>query len=146
MTSSQSITIGRGTHNGMPRRFRTSGNRPAFTLIEVLATLLLPGIVLPVAMRGVSLAMAAADKARHTSEASSLAQGKLNDLVTNGLSTAAGSGDFGAEHPGFRWTSQVVARDYNVSEIDLNVTWIERGTNRSLVVSTLFYDTSGVQQ
>ena len=38
--------------------------RRGFTLIEVLATLVLLGIVMPVAMRGVSLALAASSIAR----------------------------------------------------------------------------------
>ena len=44
-------------------------SRRGFTLAEVLITLLFLAIVLPVAMRGVSLALAAASHAKHTREA-----------------------------------------------------------------------------
>ena len=74
----------------MPRR-RPATRRGGFTLIEVLATMLLLGIVLPVAMRGVSVALSAAGTARHLSEAAVLAEAKLNELATPGASGAAGA-------------------------------------------------------
>ena len=52
-----------------------------FTLVEVLATLVLMGIVIPVAMHGVSIAMSAASNARKTAEAATLAETKLNELL-----------------------------------------------------------------
>jgi general secretion pathway protein I len=114
-----------------------------FTLIEVLATLLLVGIVLPVTMRGVSLALAAASNARHVAEATSLAETKLSELTTDTLSaTTAASGDFGQEHPGYTWASQRVARDYGLTEIVLRVDWIERGQSKSLTLSTLSYEST----
>jgi prepilin-type N-terminal cleavage/methylation domain-containing protein len=114
-----------------------------FTLIEVLATMLLLGIVLPVAMRGVSLALAASENARHTSEATALGEAKLNELVASGeWSAANGNGDFGTDFPGYRWTFQSVARDYGVSELAVTVSWDQRGGQRSLVFSTLVFDTS----
>ena len=64
-------------------RMRRSG-RAGFTLVEVLATLVLLGIVVPVAMRGVSVALAAAQTAKRTAEATSLAQSKLNEMIADG--------------------------------------------------------------
>ena len=114
-----------------------------FTLIEVLATLLLVGIVLPVTMRGVSLALAAASNARHVAEATSLAETTLSELTTDTLSaTTDGSGDFGADHPGYTWTSQRASRDYGLTEIALRVDWVERGQTKSITVSTLKYDST----
>jgi type II secretion system protein I len=127
----------------MPRRRRTNGARPAFTLIEVLATMVLLGIVLPVAMRGVSMALAAAEYSRHTAEASSLAQQKLSELVTLGPTSSTGnSGDFGADHPEFHWTLQTQSKDYGLTEFDVTIAWNERGQEKSLVVSTLVYQTA----
>ena len=61
-------------------------HRRGFTLVEVLATLVLLGIILPIAMRGVSMAMAAASNARRTAEATSLAEAKLNMLLVDSVS------------------------------------------------------------
>ena len=114
-----------------------------FTLIEVLATLLLVGIVLPVTMRGVSLALAAASNARHTAEATTLAETKLAEITTDTLSaTTDGSGDFGPDYPGYAWASQRASRDYGLTEIMVRVSWAERGQPKWLTISTLKYDTS----
>src|SRR5689334_555698 len=108
-------TIGRGgTPNGMSgRRSVLRGVRPAFTLVEVLATVVLMGIVLPVAMRGISIALAAASNSRHVAEASALADSQLNQLVAEGINNIGdSSGDFSPDHPEYRWTCQTAARDY----------------------------------
>ena len=108
----------------------------AFTLAEVLVTLLFLAIVLPVAMRGVSLSMAAASNAKHTREATSLAQIKLHELTT--VSATSGSGDFAPDYPDYRWTCQVSSTNYGVNQLDLRVSWQDRGQERGITVSTLF--------
>jgi general secretion pathway protein I len=109
-----------------------------FTLIEVLAAMLIMAVVLPVALRGVSLALAAASNARHLSEASSLAQSKLNELAVEGATgTTDSGGDFMPDHPGYQWQLQTADRDYGVTELDLTVTWQERGQNKTLTLTTL---------
>ncbi|HEX8520740.1 MAG TPA: type II secretion system protein [Tepidisphaeraceae bacterium] len=131
-------TIFINTRGSEARRMRC-----AFTLIEVLATMMLLGIVLPVTLRAISLGIAAASHARHTSEASNLAQEKLSELVVGGISTASTSGDFGTDHPDYRWTLQTQTRDYALTEAQLTVTWMERGQERVMTVSTLTSDTLG---
>jgi prepilin-type N-terminal cleavage/methylation domain-containing protein len=114
-----------------------------FTLIEVLATLVLLGIVLPVAMRGVSISLASAEKAKHLSEAAALADAKLNELVSTGeWSGGALQGDFGQDWPMYRWQAQAASRDFGVTEIVLTVTWQQRGQDRSLNVSTMVSDSA----
>lgn len=113
----------------------------AFTLVEVLAAMVLLGIVLPIAMRGVSVALSAAQTARHTSLAASLAESKLNELVALGEITN-GTGDFGTDWPGYSWKTVATARDFNTTEFAITVTWQQRGRERSLVVSTLVADTT----
>ena len=121
---------------------RRPSHRGGFTLVEVLATLVLLGVVLPVAMRGVSLAISSADVARHTAEAASLAEAKLNELVITGdWSVSGASGDFGAEWPDYRWTCQSAGRDYGLTEVMLSVVWTDKGRERDVTVSTLVYDT-----
>jgi prepilin-type N-terminal cleavage/methylation domain-containing protein len=115
---------------------RSRKNSRGFTLVEVLATLVLMGIVLPVAMRGISIALAAADTARHTSEATSLAEEKLNELVTSGTWSSGGSGDFGTAWPGYSWTAQTADQPYNLTQLTLTVAWNQRGGPRSLSLTT----------
>src|SRR4051794_38691008 len=109
------MTLRRGQHRG------------GVTLVEILATLLLLGIVMPVAMRGGSIALAAADSARHTADAAMLAETKLNDLLAQGVSSASGlTGDFSPDHPEYQWSYQSAPRDYGITEVQLRVTWLER--------------------
>jgi hypothetical protein len=106
--------------------------------VEVLATLVLLGIVVPVCMRGVSVALGAAETAKHMSQASSLGEAKLNEMTSTGSWSMAGtSGDFGADWPEYRWSCQTYSRDFDVTEIILTVSWQQRGQKRSVNVSTL---------
>jgi hypothetical protein len=105
--------------------------------------MVLIGIVVPVAMTGLSLALAAASHARYTAQAASLAEAKLMELVSTGQwMMGVSNGDFSPDWPQYRWTAQMATRDFNVDEIVLQVAWTERGAERSLIVSTMVYDTS----
>jgi len=120
---------------------RHRADRSAFTLIEVLATMLLMAIVLPVTMRGVSLSVAAAGTARHLAEASMLGEAKLNEwVVTGDFATAGSLGDFGDDWPAYAWTIQTTSREYGLTEVTLTVSWQERGQVKTLVLTTLASD------
>jgi prepilin-type N-terminal cleavage/methylation domain-containing protein len=135
----RTVDLARG---GRRRRLRS---RVGFTLVEVLATMVLIGIVIPVAMRGVSVALNTASAAKRQAEAATLGEAKLNELVSLGDWTAgATSGDFGQDWPDYRWRLQTVARDFDVTEIVLTVQWSERGQERVLNLSTLATATTGV--
>ena len=125
----------------LTRRRAVHARRGGFTLIEVLATLVLLGIVMPVAMRGVSLALAASSIARRTAEATSLAEMKLNELVADGTWQTGGTGgDFADQNqPDYRWTCENASRDYGTHEVILHVTWTQRGQERTLSLATLVY-------
>ena len=72
--------------------------------------------------------------------AASLAQSKLNELITDGSwQTSGSSGDFSPEHPDYRWTCENASRNYGTNEVALHVTWTQRGQERSLTLSTLVY-------
>src|SRR5438105_5398500 len=110
----------------MKCHIRTS--RRGFTLLEVLATLVLMGIILYPVMHGISLATAAAGEAKHKVEACSLAQTKLAELVSDVQTlnqTGAGSGSF-ADNPGYTWTSTIEMRDTNLSQVSVRVSWFAR--------------------
>lgn len=80
-----------------------------FTLIEVLAALLLVSIVLPVAMKGVAAATATATTAKRRNEAAPLAQSKLDEiLATQAWSTGGMSGDFGPDWSDYTWSAELV--------------------------------------
>ena len=111
--------------------------RRGFTLAEVLVALLFLAIVLPVAMRGVSLSMAAASNSKHVREATALAEQKLQELTTITMPSGNQSGEF-QDNPDYRWTCQVASLDYGVRQLDLRVTWDDRGQERGVTVSTLF--------
>lgn len=114
--------------------------RSAFTLIEILVTLVLIAIVFPVAMKGITLASSVAGSARHNTEAAALAETKLNELVlTENWNTVDQTGDFGSDWPEYSWSSQTTYRDVGLLEMQVQVTWTAHGQPRSLAVTTLIY-------
>ena len=125
----------------MTRSWQWPRHRAAFTLVEVLATLVLAAIILPVAMRGISLATAAAGEARRQMEAASLAEAKLAELrVTGGWQGADLSGDCGPDSPEYRWTADV--RDWEgttIRQLAVRVEWTARETQRAVTLTTLVY-------
>ena len=124
-----------------PNARAASARRGGFTLIEVLAAMIILGIVLPVAMRGVSLSLAAASNAKHLNEAAQLADQKLNEVAITGQWQQNGlSGDFTPDHPDYKWVVQSEQRDYGLSEVRVRVTWTQRGQEREFIASTFVYD------
>jgi len=98
------------TGNRTRRRFTASGRR-GFTLVEVLASLAVVLIALPVAMEAIALTNSVSTRARRQLDAGNLAASKLAELVaTNQWQNGNGSGDFtsyGASFPDYTWTSTV---------------------------------------
>ncbi len=126
----------------MSRSCRTSRG---FTLMEVLATLVLIGVVLPVAMRGISMSLQAAASARHRLEAAQLAQQKIAEmLVLRDARLFNGYGDFGDAWPAYRWRSEGAMAGYGVYRVSVTVTWMQRDVEQSLIVDTLVYPTTGL--
>ena len=115
--------------------------RRAFTLVEVLATLTLAAIVLPVAMKGISMATAAAAETRRRVEATALAGNQLAELVATGGWQAPGlSGDFSPEWPDYQWTAEVTDwQGTTLKQLQVRVTWTSRGSEHSLALTTLVY-------
>ena len=115
--------------------------RGGFTLPEVLATLLLVAIVVPSIMQGISLATAAAGTARQRSEATALAESKINELVATGQWQSGGlSGDFGEQFPDYSWQAEV--RNWtepSARQLQVHVTWFARGRDYDVMLATLVY-------
>jgi hypothetical protein len=109
--------------------------------MEVLATMLLLGIVLPAISTGISVSLAAADTARHRVTAARLAQEKLTELTLSPTWGGGGiSGEFGSEYGEYRWQAILASREGNMEELTVAVTWSERGSDRVLFLSTLLYE------
>jgi Tfp pilus assembly protein PilV len=121
--------------------------------VEVLAAVMLVGIILPATMRGISVASQTASAARHRNEASALGQSKLDEIVATReyLTNSNMSGDFGADWPGYQWSVQIQDWSPNgtaptnftgtlVQELDMHVTWTDRSRNQEMVLTTLVYD------
>ena len=112
-----------------------------FTLMEVLAAIVLIAIVLPVAMHGIGLAASLAGAARNKAEAAVLAHSKLNELqVTRAWQGGILNGDFGDDHPGFQWTAELDEWDAStLKQLDVHVLWTAGGRpeKEQVTVSTL---------
>jgi general secretion pathway protein I len=123
------------------RRWRHRG----LTLIEVLATVVLLGVALPVAMECISYCLAAASAARQRGEAAGLAEAKLAELIATGdwQYQASASGDFGEEWPDYRWQSEVFNAPTDeldtLHELTVRITWTSRNEPREFDVSTYVY-------
>jgi len=141
------------------RRSTPNARRRGFTLIEVLASLILLAIVLPAAMRGATLASAAASKAQKRTTAATLASSKLQEILATGQYESGGlSGDFseyGAQYQTYRWDGQLSNWNQNgfnaqdlqsqtLQQLDLRVTWRGRDGDQSLTLTTLVYSNSPV--
>jgi prepilin-type N-terminal cleavage/methylation domain-containing protein len=116
-----------------------------FTLFEVLATVMLMAIVIPAITRGISVATMAASGSRMRTEASGMAESKLNELLATGeWQNGQSAGDFGTDWPNYRWTSTVFPWQYDTTtaglqEIDVLVTYRFRNVDQSVTVSALTY-------
>jgi prepilin-type N-terminal cleavage/methylation domain-containing protein len=122
------------------------GGKSGFTLIEVLVTLLLIGIVMPAIMHAITISSAAAGAARHRNEAVELAKSQLATIIagTQWQSTTNLSGDFSPDWPDYQWRATVTPWNLDTSgmgiqQIDLTVSWTDRGHPQSLTLTTLAY-------
>lgn len=114
----------------------------AFTILEVLATLTLAAIILPVTVHGVLLCLAVASHAGQHVQAASLAQSKLAELAASDeLYDAEMTGDFGEDLPGYTWAAQVDdwENDSRLVQLDVAVMWTRRGRERQVILTTLVY-------
>jgi len=125
----------------MTRSCQWRSRRAGFTLVEVLAALVLLATILPVAMRGISLATAAAGESRRQMEAASLAEAELADLLaTDAWQGANLSGSFAPDWPDYQWTADVSNWEgTTVQQVTVRVEWTARGTQRAVSLTTLVY-------
>ncbi len=118
-----------------------SRRRRGFTFAELLATVVLIAIIMPVAMRTVALCTRLGGLSRKETEAASLARAKLTELITSEDWQSGGQrGDFGSDWPGYQWSTDVSSwSDSLVSEVRLTVKWQSQGLDRQITLATLAY-------
>jgi len=131
------------------RRRAARRRRRGFSLVEVLATLLLVGVVLPAIMQGLTLATRVATTAKRRSEAAALAERQLSEIIALGQwQQSHQAGDFGPDWADYRWDA--TAQDWaegaggagaaGVREVEVRVTWMQSGREDFVSVSTLAYE------
>jgi len=127
ITLSRNVPVGIGLHENQ-----------AFTLVEVLAALVLAAVVLPVAMKGISISMAAADMSRQRLEAASLAESKLTEIVATGeWQSGELSGDWEDDWPEYQWQAQTEEWEENLRKLEVRVYWDKAGHQHDVVLTTL---------
>ena len=77
----------------------------AFTLVEILASLLFLAIAVPAIVGALSVASRTSEVTERSSIAGGLAENKLNEMLVDNAwqSAAQGNGDFGEDFPSYRW-------------------------------------------
>lgn len=133
--------FGARSHGSAVLSIPVAARRPAFTLIEILATLAVLGLVLPAVMQGLTLCMATAGHARSQAQATALAQAKLGELVAAAQwDQSTWAGDWSPQWPDYHWSAQLVDWDGPVvRELTVTVNWQERGRGRDVSLTTLIY-------
>jgi prepilin-type N-terminal cleavage/methylation domain-containing protein len=118
--------------------------RRGFTLIEVLAALLLMAIVIPVAMHGMSTASRAGILGQRKAAAARVAERMLDELLITGqLNQTTGSGTIDDGTMSYPWTmqSEPWAEDA-MTHVTVKVTFSVQGNDYTVSASTLFDPTA----
>ena len=140
-------------------RLASCQDRPpagAFTLVEVLASLLFLAIAVPAIVGALGIASRTSEIAERSSLAGGLAENKLNEmLVDNAWQNAAQSnGDCGADFPFYRWQMSTqpwaggtgttatgntpgATTGSNLTELSVEVFYPVQGSEHSVRLTTL---------
>jgi prepilin-type N-terminal cleavage/methylation domain-containing protein len=121
------------------RTAATGDRRGGFTFIELLATMVLIAVIMPVAMKSIGLCTRLGGLSRRQIEAASLAKTKMTELIVTGeWENGNQRGDFGDDWPGYEWKASVTNwTDASVRQLELMVLWESMGRQRSVTLTTL---------
>lgn len=114
-----------------------------FTLIEILAALLLIGLVLPAVMKGISMVSMLASDSDHKYEALDLAETKLAEVLLDESwqSSSSLTGRFENDYEDYEWVLDVSDwTEAGVKQVDVFVYWQQRNRQREILLSTLVYN------
>lgn len=128
-----------------PRTEPTRRSRRAFTLIEVLAALLLMAIVIPVAMQGMSIASRAGLLGQRKAAAMRVAERMINELIVTGeMNQSTSSGTIADGDTSYPWTMQSEPwTEDTMTQVTVKVTFSIQGNSYDVSASTLFDSTAG---
>lgn len=117
----------------------------AFTLVEILVTLVFMGVVLPAVVSALLIANRASVTADRAAVATQLAQNEMSELlVDNAWASGARSGDFGPDYPGYSWNvSQRGWTDPAMIELTVEVKFRVQGRDQSVKLATLATENAG---
>lgn len=113
-----------------------------FTLIEMLATFVLIILIIPPVMKGLSIATMVSSDSVRKSDAISLAETKLSEiLLEEEWQSSSLSGDFGEMYPDYEWkmTSADWTEGPSLKQVTVKVLWEWRGHVKDVELSTLVY-------
>ncbi|MBW1914668.1 MAG: type II secretion system protein [Deltaproteobacteria bacterium] len=114
-----------------------------FTLLEILATFVLMAIILPAAMKGISISSKMAGHSKKKVEASALAEAKLTEIIINkDWTDGEQEGDFEDEWADYSWSMTVEdwEKEESMQQVDLSVFWNTSGIERSVTLTTVVYN------
>jgi len=117
----------------------TGRRQRGFTFIELLATVVLIAIIMPVAMQSIGLCTRLGGLSRRQIEAASLATTKMTELIVTGeWENGNQRGNFGDDWPGYEWKASVTNwTDASVRQLELTVLWESMGRQRTVTLTTL---------
>jgi type II secretory pathway pseudopilin PulG len=127
-----------------PLRNETRAQRAGFTLVEVLAAMLFMAIVIPVVVEGMGIASRAEVAAERRREAARLGDAKLTEkIISNEWQDGNQTGDFGTDHPGFRWELTTSSWDQaTLQVVKLDVIYSVQGVESRETLTTLVASTT----
>lgn len=126
--------------SGLPD-FRT--NSHGFTFIEILATMVFMAIAIPAIIEGLTLANRAGLVAQRKRVAAQLVDARLSELIVTGQwHNGNQSGNFGADHPGYRWAVKSAAWQdqlglLTMSQVSVQVWYTVQGREYEVHLATL---------
>ncbi|HEY4249467.1 MAG TPA: type II secretion system protein [Lacunisphaera sp.] len=127
--------------SSLSRRADAAGlNRRGFTLVEVLASLLLMAIIVPVAMQGMSIASRAGIVSQRKAAAMRVAERVMDEMIaTNQLTQNSTSGSQTDGDTTYAWT--MTAEPWSadtMTQLTVRVTFTVQGHDYDVAASTLF--------
>jgi len=130
-----------------PCRTKPTRRAAAFTLLEVLAALMLLAIVLPVVLRGISMATQLAAHTRFRDQAVTLCEARLAEVIANQeWQDGDAVGDFsdeelwGPDASRYVWEQEVDDWETSsIKQVTVHVIWQQRNQEQVVTLSTLVH-------
>ncbi len=112
-----------------------------FTLMEILAALVLIALVLPAVMKGLSLVTIVTSETARKYEALDQAEAKLAEiLLQEDWKDGTKSGVF-EDNEDYEWTMDAANwTESGLKQVDVTVFWEQRGRYKEITLSTLVYN------